>query len=228
MTPMPPANDELLRRAERIPTTVLADSLRDLGVADAVVSPSIGPVTASSTRTAGWAFTIAGGAPREGQSGPDQPKAAAVDAMVSDEIAVWAGGDIEDVCLFGDLFALAMQHRGVRAAVVDGGIRDSDDIDATGFPLFARYRTPKASTGFWRVHDTQVDVRLRGTANGTVLVSPGDLIVADADGVIRAPRAVVPELLEQTEARLVQEVEVRTRIEAGERLQVLMEDYGRI
>jgi 4-hydroxy-4-methyl-2-oxoglutarate aldolase len=226
--PQTPPADDLLRRAECIPTTVLSDSLRDLGVTDGVVSPSIGPVTPTSIRTAGWAFTIAGGPPRPGESGPDRPKAAAVDAMRPDQIAVWAGGDVEDVCLFGDLFALAMQHRGVRAAVVDGGVRDSEDIDATGFPLFARYRTPKASTGFWRVHATAVDVTLRGTTGTPVRVSPGDLIVADLDGVIRAPRAVVTDLLTRAEARLEQEVEVRARIESGEDLAVLMEHYGRI
>jgi 4-hydroxy-4-methyl-2-oxoglutarate aldolase len=222
------SSDELIRRAELIPTTVLCDSLRDLDVPDSVLSPSIGPVTASSVRTAGWAFTVVGGPPLAGQSGPDLRKAAAVDAMSADDVAVWAGGDIEDVCLFGDLFALAMQQRGVRAAVVDGGIRDSDDIDLTGFPLFARYRTPKASTGFWRVYDVAVDARVRGTSGATVVVAPGDLIVADADGVIRAPRAVVTQLLDRAEARLVQEVEVRARIEAGESLESLMRDYGRI
>lgn len=215
-------------RAEAIPTTVLADTLRDHGSPDRVLSGSIAGLNREIRRCAGWAATVTGGPAEPGESGPDHAKARAIDAMTPGTIAVWAGGDVEDVCLFGDLLGLGMRVRGVRGAVVDGGVRDLEDMDRMGFAVHGRYRTPVASTGFWRVRAAQTPVELPGRRGTPVTITPGDLVVADVDGVVSVPRDLVEPVLATAEERLRQEAEVRGRIEAGESLDELLRRYGRI
>lgn len=218
----------LLARAERIPTTVLDDGLRNCGHPSQAVVPTIQALRWPVSRVAGWAYTVTGTKPDSGNPGPDYLKARAIDGMSADQIAVWGGGDVEGVCLFGDLLAAAMQVRGVRGVVVDGGVRDVDDIDDAGLPLFFRYRTPKASTGFWRVTDMAVPVHLPGTTETSVLVTPDDLVVADANGVVCIPRTAIEDVLQYAEDRFEEETATRSRILAGESVEDLMRETGRI
>ncbi len=217
-----------LEFAAGIPTTLLADSVRDVGHPHQVVSPSIQSVNTTVPRVAGWAYTVIGGPREPHEQGPDLAKARAIDGMQPDTIAVWAGGDVEDVCLFGDLLAAGMQVRGVRGIVVDGGVRDVDELDESGLAVYARYRTPKASTGVWRVRGQQEPAELKGTGGVAVGVEPGDLVVADANGVVCIPRSAVADALEAAEARLASEGEIRERVMRGDSVEDIMRDYGRI
>lgn len=225
----PHADDEdLRRRAAAIPTTLLSDILADHGHETQVLSTAIQAVHVEAPRVAGWAYTVSGSTKPSGESGPDFRKARAIDATPANSVHVWAGNGVQDVCMFGDLLAAAMRVRGALAAVVDGGVRDVDDIDPTTFPVYARYRTPKASTGIWRVEESQVPVRLDGVLGTTVEVSPGDLVVADQNGVAVIPRQVAAQIVEACEAHLAKEGEIRSRIEARQGLEDLLLRYGRI
>lgn len=221
-------HQRLPERAEALPTTLLCDITRDLGHPHQALSTRIQAVNRTVRRTAGWAYTVSGGPPAAGQSGPDHAKARAIDAMPAGAVAVWAGGAVEGVCLFGDLLALAMQVRGVRAAVVDGGVRDIEDLDAADFPVYARYRTPLASTGYWRVREVQEPVAIPAALGPPVTVRPGDLIVADANGVVCVPGEISSEVIERAEAHAARETEIRERLRAGDAVDDLLTRYGRI
>lgn len=220
--------ERLLSRAEVVPTTLLSDILADHGHHAQVLSTAIQGVHPTVPRVAGWAYTISGGHMATDESGPDLRKARALDATPADSISVWAGNGVQDVCMFGDLLAAAMRVRGGRGAVVDGGVRDVDDIDPTTYPVYARYRTPKASTGVWRVDSTEVPVRLTGVLGTTVVVSPGDLMVADVNGVVAIPRSVLGAIVTACEAHIAKEGEIRGKIEAGQSIETLLLEYGRI
>jgi len=218
---------DLPGRARRTPTTVLSDLLADRGLRAQVVSPTV-QAAVGTGRVAGWAFTVTGGPAAADESGPDLAKAQAIDAMTAGQVAVWAGGDVDEVCLFGDLLAAGQRARGVLAAVVDGGIRDEADIDGTGLVVWARYRTPKASTGIWRVRGWQEPVEVGGTSGGTVRVVPGDLVVADVDGVVVLPADVAAEVVAAAERYADREAVIRARIEAGESMAALVAEFGRL
>jgi regulator of RNase E activity RraA len=220
--------DNLCRRAENIPTTLFADVLGDHGHLACVVSPAIQGLTPEVPRRAGRAFTVAGGPSMPGDAGPDLLKARAIDRMAEGDIAVWSGGDVSDVCLFGGLLAAAMRVRGVRGAVVDGGFRDVEDIDPQAFPVYARYRTPRASTGVWRVRAVDEPVTLTGTLGGTVEISPGDIVVADGNGVVVIPDSAAEQVVAACEAHQAKEHGIRVRIEAVESVEKLLIEYGRI
>ena len=222
------APDGLCLRAESIPTTLIADVLGDHGYPAQALSSTVQAPTTDIPRRAGRAFTVSGGPMTDCDAGPDLMKAAAIDEMSAGDIAVWAGGSVDDVCLFGDLLAAAMRVRGVRAAVVDGGFRDIDDIDPVHFPVFARYRTPRASTGVWRVRQVGEPVTMRGTLGEGVTVVPADVVVADCNGAVVIPAAVAEEIVTACETHQSKEQQIRDRIEAGESVAQLLVEYGRI
>lgn len=221
-------DDALLDRARNVPTTLLSDILGDLGQPAQALATDLQAVHAGVERIAGWAYTVVGETSQLPPKGPDMSKAGAIDAMPSGAVAVWAGSGMRGVCIFGDLLAAAMRVRGVQGAVVDGGVRDVDDIDPATFPVFSRYHTPRASTGVWKVTATQVPAQMPGTLGAAVTVTPGDLVVADQNGVVILPADLAEEAIERGEAHIAKEGEIRDRIEAGESVVELLEAYGRI
>jgi 4-hydroxy-4-methyl-2-oxoglutarate aldolase len=106
--------------------------------------------------------------------------------------------------MFGELFATALQYRGVRGVVTSTGIRDIAELQAMNFPGWAAavhaQGTVKATAGA-----VNVPVTL-----GRVTVRPGDVIVADDDGVACVPRLQVPDAIEASKARLAKEEKTRS------------------
>ena len=112
--------------------------------------------------------------------------------------------------MFGELIATSLISRGVHALVIDAGVRDTSELRQLGFAVWSRFvscqGTVKASPG-----SVNVPVVLGG-----VVVDPGDVIVADDDGVVVVKREEAGSVLEQSRAREVKEAAARTRLAAGE------------
>lgn len=118
---------------------------------------------------------------------------------------------------FGELFATALQYRGVRGIVTTGGVRDVAELHAMGFPAFSgsvsAQGTVKATAG-----SVNVTVSIAGQC-----IAPGDVILADDDGVVVVPRTHTADVLIASRARAAKEKATRAAFTEG---QLGLDRYG--
>lgn len=208
-------------------TAVIADIFDTFDQMPPILDNQLFAVGGPGTRFVGPAYTIKGEA-QTWSGGGDRAKLAAIDAMIPGVVPVWAGQNIRSVCCFGDLLAEAMKARGCAGVVVDGGVRDLAYLRAMGLPIMARYRTPAQAIGRWRVTEHQVPVQVRGVLEEWVTVQPGDLVVADDDGIIIIPKALVVEVAARAIKWSEQDSSAREDIRTGMSLITALDKYGHL
>jgi 4-hydroxy-4-methyl-2-oxoglutarate aldolase len=112
--------------------------------------------------------------------------------------------------LFGELFATALAHRGVRGVVLGCGVRDVAELREMGFPAWSRAVSAQGS-----VKATAGAVNVPVVLGGQT-IHPGDVVLGDDDGVMVVPRADVPGALTAGQARIDKEAASRAAFEKGE------------
>jgi 4-hydroxy-4-methyl-2-oxoglutarate aldolase len=126
------------------------------------------------------------------------------------EILVLTSAEPAPVALVGELLVTQAQARGVAGILVDGAVRDLDELAAIGLPIWARFvRAQGAGKGAVGKLDVPVVV-------GGVEIRPGDLVVMDGDGALALPAARVDEVLSPALERAERERALRARYAAGE------------
>jgi regulator of RNase E activity RraA len=122
---------------------------------------------------------------------------------------------------FGELSATSLKARGCVGLVLDGGCRDVEYIRREAFPVFCRYTTPQDCVPRWELTATGVPVTI-----GDTLIEPGDWVVADHDGIVVVPAAIVEVVLSEAELKVSTESEIRSAVRDGALPLEAYERYG--
>lgn len=182
-----------------LPTALISDCLNRFQVMDGGIKP-----LTSEERLVGPAFTV------QCMVGDSSTIHRAVaEAPASAVLTVDAGG-FESRSIWGEVLTAAAQAKGLAGAVLDGALRDLEAIRARGFPVYCRGVSPAGPHKGWQGEWG------RTIQCGGVPVSPGDLIVGDADGVVVVPADRIQEVFVAANSRLSREREWIRRIEMGE------------
>lgn len=219
--PMAAADVELFSHIERtLYTAVLSDALDEMGIRDRAMREHLRPLSPDLV-FAGWARTVSCMDLHYVHEDSYSLEIEALDSVLPGEVLVVSTGESKRNAPWGELLSTAAMARGGRGAVIDGLVRDVRKIVKLGFPVFAAGIKPVDSRGRGIVVDYNVPVECGG-----VIVSPGDLIVADFDGVLAIQARVVDDVVRLATDKVSRENSTREELMKGAYLRDVYNKYG--
>ena len=147
----------------------------------------------------------------------------AIDDGGTGSVYVMEVEDGADIAGMGGLMGTAMAARGYAGAVVDGGVRDLPQLKRINFPVYALGPVPSTSVGHYRFGGANIPIRCDG-----VLVNPGDIVVADQDGVVIVPKERAGEILVKAQGLDNSEHSMYPFIEKYRSIVEAVQKFGRI
>lgn len=217
--PFPVSVKDLLQRYEQLYTGAISDVLREFALLDQALPGYLRPLRDSDV-VAGIAFTVKS-APNVKVTGEMTFRTQMLDAMAADSFVVWDTSHDEKATLWGGVMTATAYGKGIRAACIDGGIRDTKQILEKPFPVYYKHRIPNGSLGRCLITHYQIPIQI-----GDVLIKPGDVIFADCDGVVCVPRDIAYDVLVRAEQIRANEKKIFGWVAKGESARQITEKGG--
>src|SRR5664280_1928448 len=217
-----PSGDPLIEGFRNTEVASVSDAMEQLYGQKAYMSHDMRPLF--KTKFAGPAVTVylKKEEHKEG-SAASQGMMDAIDAAPPGSVYVMVLEDGLDYGAVGGLMVTAMKYRGLAGAVVDGGVRDTPQIGRIQFPVFSRGVAPSTTINHFRFAGVNIAVTCAGAS-----VNPGDIIVADEDGVAVVPKAHAADVLKKAEELDNTEHTMLPFIEKFKSIKEAVAKFGRI
>lgn len=208
--------DDPVALLRTLDSTTVSDALDTLGLTGATTG--IRPLWPSRETLVGRARTVTAGA-RTADGPADHIGASAIDAAEAGDVLVVANGGRTDVSCFGGILTLAASRRRIGGVVIDGACRDITESEDEGFPVFGRAVVPVSARGriVQLAMDEPVDV-------AGVTVAPGDIVVADSNGVVFVPAADLDRVARLAGRIAAREERMADAVRAGDPVTAVMHD----
>ncbi|HEY4281614.1 MAG TPA: RraA family protein [Chthoniobacterales bacterium] len=216
------SDSELIAEFRRVEVASVSDALEQITGKRMYMSHHMQPIFTS--KFAGFARTVQ----LKKDEGNKDPEALsgmleAIDAGSTDSVYVMVVENGEDIAGMGGLMGTAMAARGYSGAVIDGGVRDVAYLRKIGFPVFATGIVPSTSVHHYRFAGAQIPLVCNG-----VPVNPGDIVVADSDGVAVVPRAQAQPVLALAQQMDFKEHSMYAVIEQMKSIVAAVKKFGRL
>ncbi|ATL70024.1 RraA family protein [Nocardia terpenica] len=200
---------DLVARIGRLDTAAVSDALDSLGIPGRLAR-----ITARTghQRIAGPAFTVRY---RPAPTGGSEFHGAAdyIDTVPAGAVIVIDNNGSLECTNWGNILTYKAMAAGIAGTVVHGSARDIDEIVRMGYPVFSTGVTMVSGKNRVVLDETRCPIRI-----GDILVEPDDIILADANGALRIPRAIAREVVERAEAVESTEQKILDAVRAGGRL----------
>lgn len=213
--------DPLADRLGRCYASAVHDVLRAQGHDNCVLPTEIRPLNPAQT-LAGRVWTVGGHIDRTKSAHETLLEWTGVLSKAPPGQVVICQPHNHEVALMGELSAAALQLKGVRGYIVDGGCRDAAMVEQIGFPVWCSFFTPSDIVARWVPDAFGAPISI-----GSVTISSGDYVIADRDGVVVIPAAMAEAVIARTEEVMGTEGEVRRNIMAGMDPQEAYLKYGK-
>jgi len=211
----------LLEGYRHVEVASVSDALEQLSGRKMYMSHRMRPIF--KTRFAGFALTVL--LKKEANEDPNALNGmlAAIDQGTKDSVYVMVVEDGNDIAGMGGLMGTAMSAREFSGAVIDGGVRDVAYLQKIGFPVYALGIVPSTSIHHYRFAGSNIPVVCDG-----VEVKPGDIVAADADGVVVVPRSDAGRVLRVAQEMDFKEHSMYAYIEKLKSIQEAVKKFGRL
>jgi regulator of RNase E activity RraA len=215
----PISDKEILARYEQLYTGAINDVLREFCFLNQALPNHIKSLREYTT-VAGFAFTVKS-APNTKVSGEMEFRTNMLDEMHENAFVVWDTSNDEHSTAWGGVMTATAKGKKIRAACLDGGIRDTHQILEADFPVFYKYRHSNGSLGRCLITHFQIAIQI-----GTVVIKPGDIVLGDVDGVLVVPRDVAYEVLIRAEEIKENEKKIFGWVKEGQSVRDITEKGG--
>ena len=216
------SDSDLIAQFRRVEVASVSDALEQITGRRMYMSHHMQPIF--TAKFAGFARTVQ----LKKDEGNKDPEALsgmleAIDQGSTDSVYVMVVEDGEDIAGMGGLMGTAMAARGYAGAVIDGGVRDVAYLRKIGFPVFATGIVPSTSVHHYRFAGAQIPL-----VCNAVPVNPGDIVVADSDGVAVVPRAQAQPVLSLAQQMDFKEHSMYAVIEQLKSIVAAVKKFGRL